>query len=103
MAQRALGELSELSVTSQSLHTYRQALHRHHTRGQYVLQKDCLLSQHTRGAKSGPAPASVVEHRPIKGLKVVAPGLLEKRPNIAQGPELALLMQLFLNTGPNQG
>ena len=42
-----------------------------------MLQKDCLQSQHTAGARSGPAPARVVEHRPTTELKVVAPGLLE--------------------------
>ena len=38
----------------------------------------CIRSQHTTGARCGPDQGSVVENRRTKGLKVVAPGMLEK-------------------------
>ena len=38
----------------------------------------CIRSQHTTGASCGPDQESVVENRHTTGLKVVAPGLLEK-------------------------
>ena len=38
----------------------------------------CIRLQHTIGARCGPDQGSVVENRHTTGLKVVAPGLLEK-------------------------
>ena len=38
----------------------------------------CIRSQHTTGARCGPDQGTVVENRHTTGLKVVAPGLLEK-------------------------
>ena len=52
-------------MSSQSLQTDRQALHRQHTLGQNMLQNDYLLSQHTRGANFGPDQASVLENGQI--------------------------------------
>ena len=38
----------------------------------------CIRSQHTTGARCGPDQGTLVENRHTTGLKVVAPGLLEK-------------------------
>ena len=64
-----------------------------------MLQKDCLQSQHTAGATSGPAPARVVQHRPITGLKVVAPGVLEKKAQHTKGARFGPVLEHRPTTG----
>ena len=65
---------TELSVTSQSLHTKRQAVHRHHTRGQYCFQ--ILFAVCVACVKKGSTPLLLFV--PVTGLKDVASGLHEK-------------------------
>ena len=64
-----------------------------------MLQKDCLQSRHTAGARSGPALARVVGHGPITGLKVVAPSLLEKKAQYTTGAKFGRDLEHRPTTG----